>query len=164
MRHLLVFIVPILLCTPVFAQNTADTIRFNKKGSDYHFYKNGKELSIEKVSKILRPDQDATKLLRKAKADYYIGLVLAGAGGGFLGVTLGNATSGGKIQPGFIIASVACLAIAFPITISGNHLERKAVRKYNDDLMRNNKTTFRTIRPEYYLSFAPNLIGLTMRF
>ena len=163
MKNLIVVLILLLLhYTPSYAQSRADSIETVKKGHRYHYMQNGKELTAKQLSIALRKDPAAKKLIERSGTDAICATVLAGGGGGMIGAQLGTAlANGSKILPGVIIAGVACIALAIPISKNSERLQTRAIRTYNEDL---GKTSYHSFRPQYYLSVTGNRVGLTMQF
>ena len=161
MARALLILVLLIACFNSNAQSNTDTISIRKQGLSYRFKDNGRLLNPKMVTKILKKDPDASKLMSKSNNLFVVTSVCAGVGGGLIGSELGRSLGGSKIDPAIIGAGAAFIALAFNFQFRAFKAEARAVKRYNRDVL---KTTFHGIRPDYYLTATGNGLGLVMRF
>ena len=121
------------------AQNYNDTICIRKTSniSDIQLYSvSGKKLTIGYVKRLAADDSLALKYLRKAQLNKFISGVFGVPGGVIVGFSFGAWLTGGNVKSEFFLAGVGLCAVSIPFEIGMNRNLRKAVRVYNDHMIK----------------------------
>jgi hypothetical protein len=158
MKNLLSILI-ITLITTLFCQ--AQKIDIEKVGGGHKFSQNGQVLTIDNLSSKLASNEEALRLINKAKSSATFVTILGYAGGGLIGYPLGTAIAGGKANWGIAGVGAGLLAIAFPIAAGADKKTKQAVELYNASL---NPTSYLNATPEINFVVNANGIGFAMNF
>jgi hypothetical protein len=149
----------ITLITTLFCR--AQKIDIEKVGGGHKFSQNGQVLTIDNLSSKLASNEEALRLINKAKSSATFVTILGYAGGGLIGYPLGTAIAGGKANWGIAGVGAGLLAIAFPIAAGADKKTKQAVELYNASL---NPTSYLNAKPEINFVANANGIGFAMSF
>lgn len=107
------------------------------------------------------PASASAELLKKARRDNTIAMILGGAGGGLVGFSLGTALGGG--DPNWAMAGIGAglIIVAIPISNSAGNKTREAVELYNTSI--NSKKAI-VSRPQFFLTTSATGIGFSLVF
>ncbi|QTD39045.1 hypothetical protein JL193_07295 [Polaribacter batillariae] len=100
-------------------------------------------------------------MIKKAKSQNTISSILAFAGGGFIGIPIGQSIA--NREPSWTLAYIGggIAAIGIPIAIKASKNVKKGVDLYNSSL---NLTSNNYFKPEFKMIADRNGIGLSMNF
>jgi hypothetical protein len=147
---ILIFTAIFLYCFSVQAQSSSDTIRLEKKGLGYIYYKGNTVLNFKQVMYLSSDNGRAYYILEKSRdmrnASYFFGIV----GGGCLGFSLGYALAGAILanpikMPLFISlmgSGVLFIGIGFAFEIGANNKAKEGIAVYNLSIKQKDNTSF----------------------
>lgn len=141
-----------------FGQGKTDTIEI-KKNFGTAFYQNGKRLSLNKLSKILQSDIEASKEMAMAKKNYRIGSVISFGGGALIGWGLATALSGDDENWVLVGVGAGLVAVSYPFSSSCTKHAKKAVSIFNSNIKQTSLNRF-----ELNIGFSYNRIGMRLTF
>lgn len=160
MRKLTIILALLTVCVAsAFGQSTADSISLIKSFGTYQFYQGENRLTMKQLTTKLKPNEQAYKELRSAKAVYTTAMIFSYAGGFMVGWPIGTAIGGG--EPNWALAGIGAALIVVTITLNQNFNKKakQAVDTYNSGL---GKSAFWD-KTELKLSMTGNGIGLILR-
>jgi hypothetical protein len=158
MNNLLITMIIVFVST-TFCQ--AQKIDIEKVGGGHKFSQNGQVLTIDNLSSKLASNEEALRLINKAKSSATFVTILGYAGGGLIGYPLGTAIAGGKANWGIAGVGAGLLAIAFPIAAGADKKTKQAVELYNASL---NPTSYFLSKSELNVVANANGVGLSISF
>jgi hypothetical protein len=171
MKKLLLLISILMFTIPSFqARGASDSIQIRRYwfGGESYKYQGKNIWTYHKLGHIMATDPVASTMFKKAKTARAIGagICLAGAAAGIGYYIYDDQYNRRNNIPYDISFNVPVMILgsailSVPFTLYADRHTKRAVRKYNGNL---HKTAGHSIHPEYYLSIAPNAIGLTMKF
>lgn len=127
----------------------------------YKFTKDDERLTWNDVLNETQTDVKAHQWIKKAKSQNTISSILAFAGGGLIGVPLGQSISSREPNWTFAYIGAGITAIGIPLAICSFHNAKKGVEAYNTSLK---STTQYQFRPEFKIMVNGNGLGLSMHF
>ena len=144
----------------IFNVSFGQEIKIGTNLFGYKFEQNNNRLSWKEVIKKTESNIEANLLIKKAKSQNTISSILAFAGGGLIGIPLGQSIS--NKDPNWTLAYIGggIAVIGIPIAIKASKNIRKGVELYNSSL----KSTTSHFQPEYTIIVNGNGIGLAMHF
>lgn len=147
--------------TNAFGQTANDSITMKITfWEGYKFYQNGKKLNLNQTVAVMRTNEQAYQLIKSARSNLRIGQVIGLVGGGMIGWTLGEATSGQKPNWALAGAGVALVVATIPISYNFNKKVKKAMDTYNAGV----QTSSLWDKSELNLAVTADGIGLNLRF
>lgn len=126
----------------------------------YQFSQGGDRLNFTQLARVVKPNPEAYKLAKSAKANNIYSSIIGGVGGFMLGWNIGTAIGGGN--PNWLVAGAGAslIVIAIPISNSGMKQARRAAELYNDSagygILKN--------KQEWHLSLGSQGTGLVFKF
>lgn len=140
----------------------AQKIEIEKTHGRYNFIQNDENLSLSVLAHKLKPNDEAHKLIRKARTRSAFSSLFAFAGGGVIGWSIATGVrDDDDIDWAIAGAGAGLIVIAIPISYGANRKAKEAVEKYNSSL---NSTSYNNFKPEFEIIANGNGIGLSMRF
>lgn len=126
----------------------------------YKFEQNSRRLSWKELVNETQTNIEANLLIKKAKSQNTLSNILAFAGGGLIGVPLGQSSTDRK--PNWTLAYIGggITIIGIPIAISASRNAKKGIDLYNSSM---NSTSI-YFEPEFKIIANGNGIGLSMKF
>ncbi|MGI6342438.1 MAG: hypothetical protein ACOXZ9_05620 [Bacteroidales bacterium] len=143
-----------------FGQTSSDSILIKKVYCGYEFYQGDQKLTLNKLAKIMEPNEQASRLIKSAQSNSTIAMILGYTGGFLIGWPIGTIVSGG--DPYWLMAGVGLgiIIIRIPISKSAVKKTKHAVEMYNAGL----QTSSFWDKNELKLSVTENGIGLVLKF
>lgn len=140
--------------------NNSDSITIKSVLDTYQFYQHGKKLGMQKMLRIMAPNEQASRHMRMARNATIIANIFGAAGGTLIGFQLGTYMGGGK--PVWAMAGVGAglVGASIPFSIKAKRNARKAVMLYNEQL---STGAFKN-RYELRLIASGNGVGLALGF
>ncbi|PKD20010.1 hypothetical protein APR41_15170 [Salegentibacter salinarum] len=110
---------------------SAQEIEAEKVFLGYKFTMNNKTLDFKGMQKLMIADEQATRLIKKARKNNTISTILGSIGGSFVGIPIGAAVAGGDAP--WVLAGVgaAFIGVAIPISIRANNQAHQAAERIN---------------------------------
>jgi hypothetical protein len=147
------------------AQNSADTIRIEKKGLGYVYYHDNVTIYLKQIRALTASNPKVRALLGEYDYMRSASYLFAAAGGGCIGWALGDALSSAMFgttinKPVFfslLAGGAAFVGIAFAFDAGANNKVKAAVKLFNKSQKDNNNTNLN-------LGFSPNGINLKLNF
>jgi hypothetical protein len=154
-----------LFCFSSHAQNSSDTIRIEKKGLGYVYYKDDVMVNYKQALQLTASNVDAFRLLEKSNSLRNAGYVFATAGGGCvgysLGYVLGTVMVGNTInQPLFFSmlgAGAVFIGIGIGFEVGANNKAKEGITVFNNAIKQSNNANLG-------LGFSPNGVNLRLNF
>ena len=134
-------------------------IELKKTFFGYKFVQNNEIIKMNQVYKIMKPNNRAYKLIKKAKSNNTISGIIGFVGGGMMGWPVGRSITGEKFNWTLFGIGAGIATISIPISIKSIKDVKKAVEIYNSSL---NKTTHINHNPEFKMITNGNGIGLSI--
>ena len=162
---ILLFAVISLFCFASHAQYSSDTIRMEKKGLGYVYYKNNEMLNFSQLTHLTNSNSESATLLRASK-NMQVGAYIFGClGGGFvgysLGYALGTAMRGNTLNRTLFFsmlgAGAGFVGIGIGFEVGANNKVKEAVRIYNNTVKQKSNTTLN-------LGVSPNGLIVNLNF
>lgn len=146
---------------PVYAQNNKDKIEIESSFGGYKYSRNGSDISMGKLVKIMKHDELAYPEIKAAKTKNTMTTILGATGGVLIGIPIGTAIANGK--PNWILAGIgaAIIVVSIPISIAGKHQAYRAVEMYNANLT---TQSFHKPKPVFRIRFTEIGVGLNLKF
>ena len=149
----------------VKAQKKSDTIRIEKSGLGYVYYKNNVMLNFKQVMDLTKENKKAYRLMEQSTNMRTGAYIFAVAGGGFLGYSLGyalgRAISGNPInKPVFFSmlgAGAVFTGIGIAFDVGANNKAKAGVELFNQSKKQMNNTNLD-------VGFSPNGVNLRLNF
>jgi hypothetical protein len=138
-----------LFCFSVHAQSSADTIRIEKKGLGYVYYKGSEMLNYEQVLQLNALYPEALKLIEKSTTMRTTSYVFGIIGGAVIGGSIGYVLGVGKLgvmfnMPSFLTllgTGVVFAGIGVGCEISANNKAKQGVKALNHAIRQKNNTS-----------------------
>ena len=126
----------------------------------YKFEQNGKRLSWKNLVNVTESNIQSNLLIKKAKSQNTISNILAFAGGGLIGIPIGQSIY--DREPNWTLAYIGggIAVIGLPIAIKASKNAKKGIDLYNSSL----NSTSGYFEPEFKIIANGNGIGLSMNF
>ena len=159
MKKVFVFLaVMVLSISSGFGQNP---IEVRKIGKNNQYYQNDQLLKHKQLLNIMQSNQEALDIYKKASSTSIFGLVLAGAGGGMIGWTIGTLLTD-EFDTNWAIAGIGAglIVVSIPIVKSAGKRVSNAVDIYNNGLSANSGSN----NLELNCTFTGNGLGLVLNF
>ena len=146
-----IFIFAIFVLTTISAksQNNSDTIRMEKKGLGYVYYKDEALLNFKQAMQLTHSTPEAYRLMEKSNNMRVASYIFGFAGGLSLGFSLGHAL--GSLMVGNPInetlfypmlgGGAALIGIGFGLEVGANKKTKKAIAVYNNSIKQKNTQT-----------------------
>jgi hypothetical protein len=138
MKSLYLVLLFALTCTcQSFSQDikSKDTITIISSGmGGIHLYQHSRNLNMDTLTQILKPNAEAYSFLKKAKTNNVFAEIFSYTGAFAIGFELGTALGGKSINLGVLGASVGLIGVAIPFNVGTKKNIRKAVSIYNTSL------------------------------
>jgi len=142
----------------LLSQNSNDTISYSKGFGGYKFEQNGKILKVRDMVSIMENNEEASKLMAKAKTNYNTAMVCSYAGGFLVGWSLGTAIGGeANWTPAAVGAGFILLAI--PLGRGFNKNAIAAVKIYNSEQREQSDNTPVSLK----FGLTPSGVGLSLK-
>lgn len=140
-----------------FAQSSDLTIQVKKTSFGTSFLQNDKILSNRQLLNIIQYNTEANELMKKAKTNADVSLVMGSIGGFMIGWTLGGAIAGG--DPNWTLAGIGAgfVAIGIPFSIKYSKQAKAAVALHNQTIDGVSQLNFN-------IGLSPNGLGLKVSF
>lgn len=148
--------------TPCFGQSEADTIAVEKKFGGYRFSQDGKVLTLNQLSNILKSNPQAYQEMKTAKSSYAAAMVISYAGGFLVGWPIGTALGGGEANWTLAAIGAGLIAVSIPISQGFNKRARQAVDTFNGGQLPNK--SLEKGAGQLNVSLNGNGAGLIFRF
>lgn len=116
----------ILLVCVAFPKSSTGTLAY---------FQNGERLRLYHMRKMMKDNLIAYKEVKNAELNSEIHTVLAFAGTFMLGWALGTVIAGKDTDVKLLAAGVGLVALSIPFALSRDRYARKAVKKYNYDML-----------------------------
>ncbi len=157
MKKTIILIIGIFFINPSFGQEIE--MKLNLLG--YKFVQNGQKINWKELVNATESNSEANLLIKKAKSHNTISNILAFAGGGLIGIPIGQSMS--DREPNWTLAYIGggIAVIGIPFTFSALNKANKGVDKYNLSLKSASSFEF---KPEFEIIANVNGIGLSMNF
>ncbi|MCF6348615.1 MAG: hypothetical protein L3J20_10000 [Flavobacteriaceae bacterium] len=151
----------ILAVSLVFAilHGNAQQIEMKKTFGGYTFSKDGKHLNMKNLAAIMQPNKEAYTLIKSARSNNTLAMVLGGVGGFMAGYSLGSSLRGKEVNWTLLGIGAGAIGVGIPISISANKKTKQAVALYNKGL---DKTSY--FKPKFKIITNQKGIGLVMNF
>ena len=142
------------------AQLTRDSILINKIFGGYQFYQGNTRLNMNQLVNIMKPNERAWQLAKKAQSTNTLGTITGFAGGALIGWPLGTALAGG--DPEWLMAGIGAglIVVAIPLSQKFNKQVKQAVDVYNAPLRESSFWDKRELK----FSVTGNGAGLVFNF
>lgn len=158
MRTIGLFLVLMLMTFTTFSQSANDSIEIRQSlGKVYK--QHGKNLSMKDLYAILGTNEKAVPEMNKSKANSTPALILACAGGAFIGWPVGTALGGGNPEWWLAGVGAGLIICSIPLITSANRHLCNAVIIYNSDLK---KIGIR--EPVLQIGASSTGVGISVRF
>ncbi|WP_088324404.1 hypothetical protein [Polaribacter tangerinus] len=154
------FVLLFLLAFAFFSQLNAQQIEMKKAFGGYTFHQNGGMLSVGQMQELMKENDAAFKLMRSAKGNQILSMVLGGAGGALVGFPIGTAIGGGEPEWALAGVGAALIVATIPIAKGFTKKAKKAVELYNA----NQSTVGSSFIPEFNLNVKGMSMGISMTF
>lgn len=106
-------------------------------------YRQGERiLSIHSVMAIVDRNDEASRMLKKAKTQQDIATIMSFAGGFAAGWPIGSFLGGGQPDWAIAVIGAGVLLVAIPLQIRANRKARRAIDIYNRSLQKDKKVGF----------------------
>ena len=140
------------------AQAYSDSIFFHKSFIGYKFYQMDSRINFNQLPEIMKEDQQAYVLVKKAKNKNTISSILGGAGGFLLALQLANVIIGEDPNWPMIAIGGGLVVISIPIFSKSYKQSLNAIDMYNSGLGTSSHQL------QWSLGTTRNGIGLTVGF
>ena len=140
------------------AQIYSDSIFIQKSFIGYKFYQMDARINFNQLPEIMKEDQQAYILVKKAKNKNTISSILGGAGGFIIGLQLANVIITGDPNWAVLAVGGGLVVISIPIFVKSNRQSLEAIDMYNSGL------GISSHRLQWSLGTTKNGIGLTVGF
>lgn len=159
-KIIVLLLLSITFCTMTYGQISSDLIIVKKQFGSFVFYKDSDKLTLSQLSKIIKTNEEASKIAKQANTTQVFAVLTGVAGGAMLGYPIGAAMAGKK--PNYIIAGVGAglIVVSVPLSFKANRQYKKATDEYNKGL---DAASFWD-KTELKLSMTENGFGLTLKF
>lgn len=144
-----------------FQYSGAQHIRIEKTGLGTVFYQNNRLLSMSDLTNVVKKNDEAYSLIKKAKNNNVISQVIGGIGGFTIGWQLGAALAGSQMNYKFLALGVGIILVSIPVSIKSRKQTQKAVDIYNSELPQSYKYKF---TPNVNLFVKDIGIGIMLKF
>ena len=141
--------------------SNAQTIDMKEILFGYKFIQNGKRLSMAETATKMETNSAAFKIMKSAKSNKTIAVIIGGLAGGFIGHPLGRIIAGEDPNLAFVGIGIGLVAIGIPIYFNVYKNAKRAVDLYNSSL---DTTSYYNFKPDFKIIANGNGIGLTMNF
>ncbi len=157
MKHKILSLIILVFATLTV---TGQQIETKKVFGGHQFLQNGKSLKFSEMESMMKSNTEAYQLIKSAKTNNGMAMVLGGVGGALIGWPLGTAMGGG--EPNWTLAGIGAglVVVSIPISSKANKKALKAVAIYNANL----NATSSYFKPEFNLSLSSTGVGLVMSF
>lgn len=146
--------------TASLAQNSTEPITMQKTFSGYKYSQGPQNLSMRKLVKTLKVNEQAYKEIRSTRRLNNLTSVIGFIGGSMIGYQSGNAITGRKTNVLVAGIGLALIGVSIPINKQTNKKAKKAVNTYNEWLNTSNSWD----KKELKLNLNQNGLGLTLNF
>lgn len=165
MKLLLMFNVlfSFVLCVNTFAQdlNNIETDSHKiivKQGLELRFFQNDKRLKMKDMVGVMKQNNEAYMLMKKAKSHKTISTILSIPSAAFFGYYSGQALFGGDANVPVLLFSGGVFFTSMGYSISYSTKAKKAVKIYNSEL------TYCPQEMQFNFGLTSNGIGLSINF
>ena len=141
-------------------QSTRDSILISKTFGGYQFYQGNTRLNMSQLVNIVKPNERAWQLAKKAHSTNTIGTIIGFAGGALVGWPVGTVLAGG--DPEWVIAGIGAglIVVAIPLSQKFNKQIKQAVSTYNSSL----RGTSFWDKKELKILMKGNGVGVVLNF
>ena len=136
-------------------------IQLKKTFFGYKFVQNNETIKMNQVYKSMKSNNQAYKLMKKAKSNNTISGIIGFVGGGMMGWPIGRSFAGEKFNWTLFGIGAGIAAISIPISGKSIKDTKKAIDIYNSSL---NKTTQINHNLQLKIIANRNGIGLSVNF
>jgi hypothetical protein len=155
------FIFYFILSTTVVNFCDGQQIESEKVFGGHKYILNGNKMSMKDLSNTLKSNQESFELLKKAKSNMTISLIIGSIGGGLMGYSFGSGVGEGDVNWAVAGVGAGLFAIGIPIASSADKKTKQAVDLYNSTL---GLSTYHKFKPEYRIITNGRSIGLSLNF
>ena len=140
------------------AQSTSDSVYVYKGFLGYKYVQHDNRLNFNQLPDIIEENQEAFKLIKKARTHHTFFSIISGTGGFLIGWQLGTALVGG--DPNWTMAAIGggLIVVSIPLYTTSLRKSLDAIDLYNSGLM---STSFRL---QLNFELTSNGIGFCLRF
>jgi hypothetical protein len=144
-----------------FLTCNSQTIKVEKVLFGHKFTQNGNKLTMSDLFEKMESNNNALKLMKSAKLNNIISIILGTAGGALVGYQIGTFITGGN--PNWPLAGLGAglAGISVPFSSSSDRKTKDAIELYNLEL---NSTSSYEFDPKFKIITNTNGIGLIMVF
>lgn len=141
-------------------QLTRDSILMNKTFGGYQFYQGNTRLTMSQLVNIMKPNEQAWQLAKKAQSTNTLGTIIGFAGGALVGWPVGTALAGG--DPEWVLAGIGAglVVVAIPLSRKVNKQIKQAVDVYNTPFRESSFWDKRELK----FSVTGNGVGFVLNF
>lgn len=132
MKNQLVIVAILFLCAfQTFAQSSEQTIQIKKTAFGTSYLQNEKKLTPKQLLDITQYNAEANEIMKKAKTNADVSMVLGAIGGFMIGWPLGTAIAGG--DPNWTLAGVGAgfVVVSIPFSVKYSKQAKEAVSIHN---------------------------------
>jgi hypothetical protein len=151
----------LILTIAAMSIGNSQEIHMEKVFGGYKYTQNGQLLRMGQMVKIMKPNEEAFKLVKKARTNNTVAGIFGGAGGALIGWPLGTALGGGDPEWGMAAIGAGLIVVGIPFATAANKNAKQAVALYNASLNSNTSSNF---EPQFQLISSSNGIGISMTF
>jgi len=144
--------------TCIKAQTPSDSIFVNKNFWGSKFFQKDTRINFNQLPYIMEDDQEAYRLIKKAKNTNVISSIISGTGGFLIGWQLVTALVGGEANWAMVAIGGGLIAVSIPIYSKSYKQSLQAVEMYNAGLSTNNH------RPRMVVGTTRHGIGVRLEF
>jgi len=155
-RYLFLLVVVFVFSLNVYSQQPGDTIQITKN----KFYLHGQRLNPKQLLTTVQSNNEAFKIMKKAKSNYDISNVIGFVGGFMVGWPLGTAIAGGDANWALAGLGAGIIIITIPIVSSANKKAKEAINIYNTNLRSISHNRYFNI----HIETTQNGVGMILRF
>lgn len=112
----------------------AQQVDYQKFGNNYKFTQERKTLNLNQLVELYKDVPEANALIKSAKSNAGLGMVLGYAGGFLIGYLIGTALGGGQPQWGLAAVGAGILLIGIPTSMNASKKAVQATDIYNNKI------------------------------
>lgn len=122
------------IATESVRSKSADTLSVGRGAWGYRFYRGGEKISTKEFVTLLKSNEQALLLYRRARLNETFASILGATGGFLTGYTVGEVMVGGEMDWVKFGAGCACIIGSVPLYISSEKDFNNALDEYNGSL------------------------------